>query len=71
MSKYISNISVDTTNPLHLSFNITNVNLALVNAFRRIFIAEIPIITVDKKTIIYQKNDTIFDNDFITRRLTL
>lgn len=71
MSKYISNISLNTDNPLHLSFDITNVNLALVNALRRIFLAEIPIITVDKKSIIYQKNDTIFDNDFITKRLTL
>jgi len=71
MSKYISNISLNTKNPLHLSFEISNVNLELVNALRRIFLAEIPIITIDKKSIIYQKNDTIFDNDFITKRLTL
>lgn len=71
MSKYISNISVNEKNPLHISFDISNVNLALVNALRRTFLAEIPIITIDRKSIIYQKNDTIFDNDFITKRLTL
>lgn len=69
--KYITNYQENKNNSQHISFELSNINLALVNAFRRTFISEIPIITVDKKSIVYQKNDTMFDNDFIAKRLTL
>jgi len=69
--KYITNYKIDNENPEHATFEISNLNLALVNAYRRIFLAEIPIVTIDKETITYQKNSTMFDNDFIANRLKL
>ena len=69
--KYITNYKIDNENPEHVTFEMSNLNLALVNAYRRVFLAEIPIITIDKDTITYQKNSTMFDNDFIANRLKL
>ena len=69
--KYINNYQENKNNPEHATFEISNLNLALVNAYRRVFLAEIPIVTIDKSSITYQKNNSMFDNDFIANRLKL
>lgn len=62
-------IKILDLSPDMIQFKIENINLALVNGLRRIFIAETPTIAIDWVQI--KKNTTILSDEFIIHRLGL
>ncbi len=69
-------ISYDSKNNLLLfEFNNNNakynINISIPNALRRIILSEIPIVGVDKKSIIFEANDSHLHNDLLSHRLEL
>ena len=70
--EYISNIKYNNE---FLSFDINNklndVKIGLANAIRRIILSDIYSYTIDKKSVIFFNNTSLFDNEFLIHRLIL
>lgn len=66
---YFSNIK---RNDLKLTFELNNNNISppLTNALRRVMIAEIPVLAVDRESVIFNKNTSMLHNDFLLNRIT-
>lgn len=65
-------------NKKKLTFDIHNVDLAFVNAFRRIILSEIPNVAVgydvnshDNKDVVIRKNTSALHNEFLSHRVSL
>lgn len=65
---YINNIDIKNNDCI---FELRNVQLATANAIRRVIISDIKTIIIDRKSIKFKSNNTIFDNQYIEKRLTL
>lgn len=52
-----------------LRFNICNTKLAVVNGLRRIILSDIPTLALD--AFIIEKNNTVFDDAYLTHRMSL
>lgn len=68
MSKIITKLSPSTDK---LTFDMQNVSTAFANAIRRICIAEVPMVSVDRESVVFVKNSSILHNDFLKNRLKL
>ena len=68
MSNIITNI---TKSPDKMTFNMQNVPISFANAVRRMCIAEVPIVCIDRESIVFIKNTSILHNGFLTNRLKL
>lgn len=68
MSKIITNLSKTEDK---LTFDMQGVPTSFANAIRRMCIAEVPIVCIDKKSIVFVKNTSILHNGFLTNRLKL
>lgn len=70
----ISNFQHDEEND-SLKFKIenkdNNFDISLINSFRRIIIANLKSYAIDRDSVFFYKNNTIFNNDFLTQRLNL
>jgi len=48
-----------------------NIKISLANAIRRIIISDIPVFSIDEKSIIFHENNTVLNNEFLKHRLSL
>lgn len=67
-----------TNNDKKLVFNINNVDVAYVNALRRVILSEIPNIAIaydpykpDESDILFKKNTSVLHNEFVGHRISL
>lgn len=73
----IDSISI-SNNERKLVFNINNIDVAYVNAIRRVILSEIPNIAIaydpykpDESDIIFKKNTSVLHNEFVGHRISL
>ncbi|OTB03382.1 hypothetical protein M426DRAFT_321753 [Hypoxylon sp. CI-4A] len=62
-------IQVSAADPLHVDFELSNVDMSLANSLRRVMHAEVPTIAIDLVEI--EINDTVLADEFISHRLGL
>ena len=70
----ISNIKYDSAND-SIFFKInnkeSNYEVSLINALRRVIIANLNSYAITRESVVFHKNNSIFNNDFLSQRLNL
>jgi DNA-directed RNA polymerase subunit L len=64
-------LAIERSSRSELVFTVHDVDQAVVNALRRVIIAEVPYVAVAEDTVVFAENTCVLHNDFLSSRLAL